>query len=67
MSLYPVLALMPDGPDRKFALVDAKRRLRLTELNVGPPQLLGIPVGDVSAQQVSAFAVPGPVIPFRSR
>jgi len=36
MSPYPVVALMPDGPDRKFALVDAKRRLRLTELNRKP-------------------------------
>ena len=25
MGLYPILALMPDGPDRKLALVNAER------------------------------------------
>ncbi len=34
MGLYPVLALMPDGPDRELALVNAERGLGLAELNV---------------------------------
>src|SRR5208282_2123713 len=40
VGLNPVFALMPDGPDRKLALMDAERRLRFAELNVGSPQLL---------------------------
>ena len=34
MGLYPILALMPDGSDRKLALVNAERGLGLAELNV---------------------------------
>jgi hypothetical protein len=40
------------GRDRKLALVDAEGRLRLAELNVGSPQLLGIPIGDVFDETV---------------
>ena len=67
MGLDPILALMPDGPQREFALVDAESRLRLTELHIGPPQLLDAPVTDVGAQHVTAFAVAGPVIPLWAR
>src|SRR5579864_139975 len=67
MGLDPILALMPDGPDRQLALMNAERGLGLAELNVSSPQLLGIPVADVGPQHVAALALPGPFVPLRSR
>src|SRR5258707_5493587 len=61
---HAILLLMPDRPDRQVALVDAECRLGLTELDVGSPQRLRRPVGDVGAQHIAAFAVARPVVPF---
>src|SRR5438128_5276539 len=58
--------VMPDRADRKIALVNAERRLRFSELNVGLPEILGRPVLDVRAKDVTALAGAQPVIPFRS-
>jgi hypothetical protein len=44
--------------------VDAERRFRLGELDIGPPQRVGGPVAQIGAQHVAAFAVAGPVVPF---
>ena len=65
MGLDPILALMPDGPQRKFTLMDAEGRL--AQLHLGPPQLLDAPVTDVGARHVTAFAVAGPVVPLGPR
>ena len=58
-------ALMPDRPERQVALVNAESGFGFGELDVGSPQRLGRPVGDVGAQHVAAFAVARPVIPLR--
>ena len=60
---HAVLSLVPDRPDPQIALVDPKRRLGLGQLDVRLPQVLGRPVGDVAAQQVTAFAQLGPIPP----
>jgi hypothetical protein len=44
--------------------LDAEGGLGFGELDVGPPQRLGRPVGDVGAQHVAAFAVSRPFVPF---
>ena len=44
MGLDPILALMPDGPDRQLALMNAERGPGLAELNVSAPQLWSYPV-----------------------
>jgi hypothetical protein len=55
---YAVLTLVPDRPDRQLALVNAEGGFRLRELDIGAPQVLGCPVGEVGAQHVAALAVP---------
>src|ERR1700730_5565708 len=55
MSLDALGALMPDGPQVQLILVDAKGGFGLGELNVGLPELLLVPVGNIRAQQIGAL------------
>ena len=57
----------PDRADRQLTLVDAEGGLGFGELDIGPPQRLGRPVGDVGAQHVAVFAVGRPFVPFGPR
>jgi len=67
VGVHPVGALMPDRADTQFALLNAEGRFGVRQLDVGPPQVLGTPVGDVGTQHVAALAPAGPVIPLRPR
>jgi hypothetical protein len=60
----PVFALMPDGADGQVALVNAKGGLRIGQLDVGAPEVLRAPGGDVGAEDVAALAGAGPVFPL---
>src|SRR5579864_3410404 len=64
VSLDPAGFLMPNRSQRQVRLLDAKGSLDLGELNVGVPELLGCPVGDVGAQYIAAFTDLRPVIPL---
>ena len=56
VRLHPLFLLMPDRADRQIALLNAKGRFGLSELDVGLPQFLGSPVRDVAPQQVASLA-----------
>ena len=62
VGLNAILALMPDRPHIELVLVDAKRRFGLGKLDIGLPELLIAPVGDVRAQQVGTFRERGPIV-----
>ena len=53
VGLDPVLALMPDRTQVQLILVNAKRRLGLSELDVGLPELSVAPIADVRAQEMA--------------
>ena len=55
MGLNAICALMPDRADIELILLDAKRGFGLSELDIGFPELLVAPVGDVGAQHIGAF------------
>ncbi|MDP2659508.1 MAG: hypothetical protein Q8R28_02100 [Dehalococcoidia bacterium] len=55
MGLDPLLLLMTDGPDPQVTLLYAKGCFCFGELDIGLPELLGIPIGDVAPQQVAAL------------
>ena len=59
----PQVVATATGRSRQVALVDAEGRLGLGQLDVGLPQFLVAPVGDVAAEQVAAFAQGRPVAP----
>ena len=61
VSQDSVFFLMPDRADRQVAVVDAECGFGFGQLDVGLPQFLGGPVGDVGAKQVTARAERGPV------
>ena len=67
MRLDAALFVVPDRTDAKIRFLNAEGGLGFAELNVGLPQLLIGPVVDIAAQDVSAFAEPGPVVPLRAR
>ena len=46
---HAVLFLMPDRPEREVALLDAKGRFGIRQLDVGPSQVLVAPAADVGA------------------
>ena len=52
MSLHAILALMPDRTDVELVLLDPKSGFGLCELDIGFPELLIAPVGDVGTQQI---------------
>src|SRR5262245_15096794 len=60
VRLDPPGLLVPDGPQAQVALLDPEGGLRVGEVHVRPPQLLGVPVGHVTPQQVAALAGPRP-------
>ena len=49
-------SLMPYGADTQVAFVNAKCGFGFGQLDVGAPEVVGAPVGDVAAQQVAPFA-----------
>src|SRR5262249_28594166 len=55
MGLNAVLSLVPDRPHVQLALLDPKGGFRLSELNIGLPQLLIAPVGDIRSQQIGTL------------
>ena len=65
VRLDAVLALMPDRPQVQPILLDAERRLGLSELDVGLPQLLVAPIADVRAQEIGALRERGPIVERR--
>src|SRR5437660_1695058 len=67
VGLDAILPLVPHGTNPQLTFLDAECRLRVGELDVRAPQVLGRPVGDVGAQHVAPFAPTGPVVPFRTR
>ena len=56
MGFDALLLVVPDRADRQIGLVDAKRRFRLGELDVGGPEFFVAPLGDVGAQNVRSSA-----------
>ena len=66
MSLHAVLEMVPDRAQRQIAFVDAKGSLGLGQLHVRSPEFFSAPIGDVAAQQITAFAQPGPIAPLFS-
>jgi hypothetical protein len=58
---------VPDGSQAEIALVDPEGRLGLRQLNIGGPQRLRRPVGDIGPQDVIPFAGAGPLLPLRAR
>src|SRR5260370_12469402 len=67
VGLDAILTLVPHGTNPQLTLLDAECGLRIGELDIRAPQVLGRPVGDVRAQHVAPFAPPGPVVPFGAR
>src|SRR3989338_5072423 len=65
VRLDPILFLVPDRPNGQVALVDSERGLRLGQLDVRLPQVLGTPVPNVRSEQVTPLAVRGPLGPRR--
>ena len=55
MSLYAILALMPDRTEVELVLLDTKSGFGLSELDVGLPQLSIAPISDVRAQEIGAL------------
>jgi hypothetical protein len=53
VGLDAVGALVPDRANVQLILLDTKSRFGLGELDVGLPQLLITPIGDVRAQEIS--------------
>ena len=53
---------MPDRADIELILLDAKRGLGLSELDIGFPELLVGPVGDVGTQHIGTFRALSPII-----
>jgi hypothetical protein len=47
VGLDPILALVPDWTNAQLVFLDAKSSFSLCELDVGLPELLIAPVGDV--------------------
>jgi hypothetical protein len=62
VGLDAILALMPDRAYVQLILLDSKRRFGLGELDIGFPELLITPIGDVRAQKIGALRESGPVI-----
>src|SRR6185312_1910761 len=54
MGLDSILALVPDRANVELIFLDTESSLSLCELDVGLPELLIAPVGDVRAQQIGA-------------
>ena len=65
MGVNGILALMPDWADCQVLFLDAEGRLGLGELDVGAPEVVRTPVGDVGAEDVAALAPPGPLVLVR--
>ena len=60
MSLHAALKMVPNRAESQLAFVDAKGGLRLGQLDVSAPKLFAAPIGDVGAQQITAFAAQQP-------
>ena len=55
VGLNAIFALMPDRPDVELIFLDAESGFGLGELDIGFPELLVAPIGDVGAQDITAF------------
>src|SRR5512135_2613327 len=64
MGLDAGLLVMPDGPDAQIGFMNPKGCLGFAQLHVGTPQLFVAPLGDVTAQNVSAFNEIVPLLPL---
>src|SRR5438132_4774882 len=62
MGLNAIFALVPDRTDVQLIFLDTESSLSLCELDIGLPELLIAPIGDVRAQQVGALRERGPVV-----
>jgi hypothetical protein len=62
MSLYAILALVSDRTDVELILLNPESDFGLRELDIGLPELLIAPIGDVRAQQIGALGESGPVV-----
>ena len=59
---HAILALMPDRPHVELIFLDAESGFGLGELDVGFPELPIAPIGDVGAQEITAFREGGPIV-----
>ena len=55
MSLYAILALVPDRAEVELVLLDTKSGFGLGELDIGLPELSIAPIVDVRTQQIGAL------------
>jgi hypothetical protein len=62
MSLDTVFALVPDRTHVELILLDTKGGFGLRELDVGLPEPLIAPIGDILAQEIGALRERGPVV-----
>ena len=58
VGLDPVLQLMVDGSDRQVALELLEDLFDLDQMQIEAPEVAGIVVGDVGAQEIAALAPP---------
>ena len=64
VGLDAVSCLVPDRTQAQLALVRAKGRFGLRQLDVGLPEVLGRPVAQVGSQEVAAFRKHRPLTPL---
>ena len=58
MRFDALFVLMEDRPDRQIALEVLERLFHRDQLEVEAPQLGGIALGQIGAQQIATFAPP---------
>jgi len=63
MGLDTFGLLMPDRTNLQIALMDSKGCFGFGQLDIRLPKLPGVPIIDITPQQVAAFAQIGPVAP----
>lgn len=62
MGLHAIFALMPDRAHVELVFLDAEGGFGLGELDIGFPELLIAPIGDVGAQGITAFGKGRPIV-----
>jgi len=62
MSLYAILALVPDRAEIELVFLDTEGSFGLRELDIGLPELSIAPIVDVRTQQIGALRERGPVV-----
>ena len=63
-GLHTLFLVVPYGPHRQVALVQAKRLFGFGQLDVSTPEFFSAPVGHVAAQQITSLAQLHPNAPI---